>query len=99
MMVYRGHARSLPQMAEDYRALARDRRGEAVARVTSAVALKPEEAEALRTKLEKRFGRKMTLDCQVDPSLLGGIRVETEGRVLDGTLRARLQEIKEVMES
>ena len=41
----------------------------------------------------------MILECQVDPALLGGVRVETEGRVMDGTLRARLQEIKEVMDS
>ena len=41
----------------------------------------------------------MILKCEVDPSLLGGIRVETEGRVLDGSLRARLQEMKEVMDS
>ena len=41
----------------------------------------------------------MILKCQVDPSLLGGVRVETEGRVLDGTLRTRLQEIKEVMDA
>ena len=41
----------------------------------------------------------MILECAVDPALLGGIRVETEGRVLDGSLRTRLQEIKEVMDS
>ncbi len=98
MMVYRGHARSLPEMIAAYRDLARERSGMGEARVFSAVALTEEEREALRQKLEKRFGRKMTLDCQVDPDLLGGIRVETEGRVLDGTLRARLKEIRGVME-
>ena len=56
------------------------------------------EKDTLRQKLEKKFGRRMILDCRVDPSLLGGIRVETEGRVLDGSIRSRLQEIKEVMD-
>jgi F-type H+-transporting ATPase subunit delta len=63
------------------------------------VELTPEQKEKLREKLQKRFGRKMVLECEVDPALLGGIRVETDGRVLDGTLAARLKEIKEVMES
>jgi len=99
MMVYRGHARSLRDMIRSFYDLAREHRGESEARVFSAVPLTDAEKEALRQKLEKRFHRRMILDCQVDPALLGGIRVETEGRVLDGTLRTRLQEIKEVMES
>ncbi len=99
MMVSRGHARRLREMISCFRELARERRGESTARVTSAVALTEDEAERLRAKLEERFGRRMILECAVDPALLGGIRVETEGRVLDGSLRTRLQEIKEVMDS
>ena len=99
LMVFRGHARELLSMIDSYRELARENRGESTALVRSAVELTPEQQEKLREKLEKRFGRRMILECEVDPSLLGGIRVETEGRVLDGTLAARLQEIKEVMES
>lgn len=99
MMVSRGHARNMIEMIREYRDLQREQRGESEALVTSAVPLTEAEREALRTKLEKRFGRKMVLKCEVDPSLLGGIRVETEGRVLDGSLRARLQEMKEVMDS
>ena len=99
MMVSRGHAKSLREMITCYRELAREHRGESVARVITAVPLTEMEAEQLREKLEKRFKRKMILDCVVDSGLLGGIRVETEGRVLDGSLRTRLQEIKEVMDT
>ena len=99
LMVYRGHARSLLPMMACFRDLVRERRGESVASVQSAVPLTAADQNALREKLEKRFGRKMILKLEVDPALLGGVRVETEGRVLDGTLRTRLQEIKEVMDS
>ena len=99
LMIYRGHARELPRMAESFHDLIRESRGESIARVFSAVELTEEEKSRLREKLEKRFGRHFTLECEVDSSLLGGVRVETEGRVLDGTLKARLQEIKEVMDS
>ncbi len=99
MMVSRGQAGSVSGMIREFRSLQRENRGESEARVISAVPLTEAERESLKAKLEKRFGRKMALNCEVDPSLLGGIRVETEGRVLDGSLRARLQEMKEVMDS
>ena len=99
MMVSRGYAKNIQDMIICYRELARERSGESIARVTSAVPLTEAEADKLRARLEARFSRKMILIQQVDPALLGGIRVETEGRVLDGSLRSRLQEIKEVMES
>ena len=43
-------------------------------------------------------GRTVVLDCAVDDTLLGGITVELDGKVLDGSLRHRLHEVKEVME-
>ena len=37
------------------------------------------------------------LQCLVDPSLIGGLRVTVDGRVIDGSVRERLREIKEVI--
>ncbi len=97
MMVSRGHVSALNGMARDYEEMARGYRGESVALVTSAVPLKEAEAVALRTKLEKKIGRRIILRCQEDPGLIGGIRVEVDGRVIDGSIRNKLDEIKEVM--
>jgi F-type H+-transporting ATPase subunit delta len=65
--------------------------------VKSAIPLTPEQKSALRLKLEKQSGRNVLLECAVDSSLLGGIVVEMDGKILDGSLRRRLQEVKEVM--
>ena len=97
MMVSRGNVSALNGMARDYEELARGYRGESMAVVTSAVELKEAETVALRAKLEKKLGRKVTLQCRVDPELIGGIRVEVDGRVIDGSIRNKLEEIKEVM--
>ena len=97
MMVSRGHVSALSGMARDYEELARGYRGESMAVVTSAVPLKEAETVALREKLEKKLARKITLQCQVNPDLIGGIRVEVDGRVIDGSIRNKLDEIKEVM--
>ena len=99
MMVSRGHVSALNGMARDYEELARGYRGESMAVVTSAVPLKEAETVALREKLEKKLARKITLQCQVNPDLIGGIRVEVDGRVIDGSIRNKLDEIKEVMNS
>ena len=99
MMISRGHAGALDEMAREYDQLARDARGEAMARVTSAVPLSGSEQEKLKERLEKKFQRKITLQCTVDPSLLGGIRAEVEGTVIDGSIKNKLDQIKEVMHS
>lgn len=64
--------------------------GIAEAVVTSAVALSKEQAEALRTRLEKLSGKRVALTQKVDPSVLAGLRVELEGKQLDGTVQSRL---------
>ena len=97
MMVSRGHMSALEGMAREYEELSREYRGESVALVTSAVPLKEAEAVAIRAELEKRFARRVILRCELDPNLIGGVRVEVEGRVIDGSIRNKLEQIKDVM--
>ena len=68
-------------------------------RVTSAVELTFSEKEGLIKGLEKRLGRRVELSYTVDPSILGGIIVETSDTVIDGSIRRKLQEVKEVISS
>ena len=70
---------------------------EFAAKVESAVALTEEETRRLKRALEKRTGRTIRLECRVDESLLGGLVVTLGGEVLDGSLKHRLKEIREVM--
>ena len=64
------------------------------AHVTSAVALTDEEQAALREKLAKISGRQVTLILSVDPALIGGVRVEMDGRRYDNTIQDRLGRLK-----
>ena len=93
-----GRIRSLEACVEDYRQLHEAALSLSTARVTSAVALTSDQQERLRRGLEQRTGRTIRLECWVDSRLLGGITVEIDGKVLDGSLRHRLQDMKEVME-
>ena len=59
----------------------------------SAVPLRPEQMEKLRARLCRLSGKHVDLTNRVDPSVLGGIRLEYEGIELDGSLRQRLDSI------
>ena len=61
--------------------------------MTSAVKLSGEQMNALRQKLEQLTGKQIRLKQITDVSVLGGVRVELEGRQLDGTVRGRLSGI------
>lgn len=93
-----GAVRSLPDCVEEYRRLYQAAVALSVATVTSAVPLTEEQKIRLRKNLEKQSGRTVELVCTVDESLLGGITVQLDGKVLDGSLRRRLHDVKEVME-
>ena len=67
------------------------------ARVTSAVPLTDGEKEALIRGLEAKLGGTVRAEYFVDGALLGGVIVEVDGRIYDGSLRHRLREAKEVM--
>ena len=69
------------------------------AQVTSAVELTPAQKAELTAQLTKKLGRTIRLECDVDASLLGGMIVRVDGKVIDGSVRHKLQQIKEVMNS
>ncbi len=65
------------------------------AQVTSAVALMGEEQKVLQATLQKRFGTGLQFDYNVDPAVLGGIRIRVGDHVIDGTVAKKLQSLKE----
>lgn len=65
----------------------------AEASVTSAVPLTDRQMELLTAKLEKISGKKVKLVQKTDSSVLAGLRVELEGKQLDGTVQSRLDGI------
>ena len=67
--------------------------GIAEAVVTSAIALSDGQMAALKEKLEKMSGRTVLLTQKLDPSVLAGLKIELEGRQMDGTVRGRLSGI------
>lgn len=99
MLVSRGHIGLLSKIVDEYHLLLRTSKGITLAKVTSAVALTGEEIEKLKVTLEKRMGKSLEIHCETDPSLLGGLRVAVDGKILDGSIRSKLLKIREVMDT
>lgn len=97
LLCEKGRISCFGESAEEYFALLNASRNRSNAVVTSAVSLTDGEKDQLRRKLEALRGGTVQMTFSVDPSLLGGVVVEMDGKVLDGSLRHRLREVKEVM--
>jgi F-type H+-transporting ATPase subunit delta len=85
---------SVPEIAQQFRALKNAQSGTADAIVFSAFAIDAAALADLSTTLEKRFARKLNLRVEIDASLIGGIRVVVGDEVLDTSVKARLEQMK-----
>lgn len=84
-------------MIKAFRALVAQHKGEATAAVTVAEPLKDAHVDALRAALKAVSGKDVDLDVKVDPSILGGLVVKLGSRMVDSSLRAKLNAIKHAM--
>ena len=50
--------------------------------------------ERLRTILERRLGTRIDLNCEVDPTVIGGARISTRNYVMDRTVRSAVAELR-----
>lgn len=89
-----GRLAALPEVARQFRELANAAGGRSDARIFSAFPIGDAELAELKVVLEKRFGRKLETHVQIDPELIGGVRVEVGDEVLDTSVKARLQQMK-----
>lgn len=85
---------AVSDMIKAFRAVAAKERGEVTAEVTSAVALNDAQTAELKQTLKASVGKDVTLNATVDPALLGGLIVKVGSRMVDSSLRTKLQSLK-----
>ena len=89
-----GRLVALPEIAEQYHTLLNGRSGTSDAVIQSAFPIEPGQLDGVVQALEKRFGRQLNATVEVEPSLIGGIRVVVGDEVLDTSVKARLEQMK-----
>ena len=94
-IVAQGRARQLPQILDELSDLAAEARSAVVAEVRSAVPLDDSQRSQLASALSSATGKKVEVKVLVDPSVIGGIVAKVGDTVIDGTVRRRLEQLKE----
>lgn len=97
LMCEQGKAEQFFDSAEEFYRLREWAAGTVVAVVKSVVSLTETQKTDLIKVLEKRTGKKVSLNCVIDNTLLGGIAVELDGQLLDGSVKSNLKRAREVI--
>lgn len=83
----------LPEISQLFELLKDEAEGIVDVRITSAAPMEAHEQNQLVASLEKRFGRKVRVETDVDPSLIGGAVVRAGDLTIDGSLKSRLERL------
>lgn len=95
LLLERDRLGHLPGIVSCYRRLLNEARGRVEAKVVSVDALDTKLAERVRDQLRSLTGKDVVLQQEVDPTLLGGMTVELDGKVYDGSIRSQLEKMKQ----
>ena len=84
---------TLPAMISAYQTLLASHRGEATAEVVSTKPLTKPQQDRIGRALKKAIGSDVAIDARVDEGLLGGLVVKVGSRMVDSSLRTKLQQL------
>ncbi|MEY3510286.1 MAG: hypothetical protein RJA56_696 [Pseudomonadota bacterium] len=94
LVIENGRLSAVPEIARQFNVLKNAQTGSFDAVVQSAFDMDAAALSGLSGVLEKRFGRKLNLRVEVQPELIGGVRVVVGDEVLDTSIKARLEQMK-----
>jgi F-type H+-transporting ATPase subunit delta len=97
LLVRNSRFSALRNIIVDFRRLAVSSRNELSAEVISAIPLDDAHTQNLKAVLKAKTGKKITLNSKVDPSILGGLVVKIGSRMIDSSIRTKLNNLKIAM--
>jgi len=89
----------LPEISNMFNALKIERDKQINVDVVSAASLNDAQLTKLSTALEKRFDRKVQLNCSVDPSLVAGMIIKAGDIVIDGSVNSQLNRLNDALQA
>lgn len=97
LVVSAGRAKDLAAIVDQFLRQAAAERQHEVAEVTSAIPLDGDQRQRLAEALSKATGKQIEVHVLVDPYVLGGLRARIGDRVIDGTIRTRLRQLRDTL--
>ena len=97
MVIDQGRQRKLSNILEAFFGLAQESREKVTAEVISSVPLSEDQVQRLEKELSRASKKQVFLKPMVDESILGGVIVKMENKIIDGSVKHRLEKIKQEM--
>lgn len=98
LLLERDRLSSLPAIASSYRRLLNSAKGRVEAKIVSAAPLESGAIERLLASLRQVSGKDVLLREESDPKLIGGLVIELEGKIYDGSIRTQLEKMTQRIE-
>ena len=99
ILTEKGYIRQFPDCCDAYRGFYNEDNGILVVKAVSAVALTDVQKQKLTAKLEATTGKAIDLHCSVDAAELGGLRLSYSGKLVDGTVKTKLDSIGRMLKN
>ena len=99
VLTEKGYMRHFDDCCKAYRALYNEDNGILVVRAVTAVALTQTQYDALVEKLSGITGKTIELENRIDPSCLGGVRLDYDGMRVDDTVSHRLETVASLLKN
>lgn len=97
LVVERGRMAYYPKMVSHFRTLRDEADGRLRGVVYVASPLTPAQRDKLRARAQEKLGHEVILEERIDPALIGGLKLEIDGRVYDGTVQRYLERLRLAM--
>ena len=98
LLLERNRLAHLGQIVASYSTLADELSGVVRPVVTTALPLDEQQIAGIKGALEKSTGRKVVLNVEVDPTLIGGIVTKIGDKVFDGSVKTQLARIEDILQ-
>ncbi|KFZ28129.1 ATP F0F1 synthase subunit delta [Pseudidiomarina atlantica] len=99
LMAENERLKALPAVVQLYADLRAEYEKEVTVEVTAATELTQQQQDNLAQTLEKRFSRKVKLNCSVDAAIVSGLYIKAGDTVIDGTVRGKLERLAHALQS
>ena len=94
LLIEAGRVEEIDAIADEFGRLADEAAGRVRATVTTAVELEGRDRDRVAAELSKRLGKDVTMTVEVDPRILGGLKVQYGDRLIDASVATRLQQLR-----
>jgi len=94
LLVRQDRLNLLPDILTTFRALLNEQRGIQVVEVITAEPLEPAERDQVAARLAQHLGHQVVVETRVDPNIIGGLVARVGDKVLDGSVRGRLDRLR-----